>query len=219
MPQRIKGFSRERWELKSSWVSKPRLLDSKAQRLIPTTRGCPALKTLFEIKKKEAWSYTSQHCCGSSDFYTSTDASLGMESVLYSHQAQGDAFVPTQRREVVMSHPQQHGYKNNYRRQWLLWFLLSGFWMPERPPKGTAYSNYSIPLQCCWNRTFTLSQKRRIVYYYWVFWDNGVQQGKRKTGNRKPVHSKHCLSHLLNKYLLSTYYEPEQAHKRMTSHI
>lgn len=163
--------------------------------------------------------YTSQHCCGSSDFYTSTDANLGMESVLYSHQAQEDAFVPTQRREVVMSHPQQHGYKNNYRRQWLLWFLLSAFWMPERPPKGTAYGNYSIPLQCCWNRTFTLSQKWRIVYYYWVFWDNGVQQGKPKTGNRMPVHSKYCLSHLLNKYLLSTYYEPEQAHKRTTSHI
>lgn len=216
--QGIKGFLRddEKWNQHeclnpAPWTLKPRDWH--------TPRVCPALKIPSVIKEKEAWPLHKSRLLWEQWFLHIHWCKYWWEREIYTHQAQGGAFVQTQRREVSMSYPQQHGYKNNYRRQWFLWLLLSGFWMPERPPQGTVYSNYSIPLQCCWNRTFTFSQKLRIVYYHCMFWDNGVQQGKQKTGNRRPVHLNHCPSHSLKKYLSSTHCEPEQAHKRMTSHF
>jgi hypothetical protein len=70
--------------------------------------------------------------------------------MIYTHQAQGGAFVQTKRREVHVSH-----FLDNTATEIITGgsdvfeFLLSGFCMPERPPKGTAYSNYNIPLQDC----------------------------------------------------------------------
>lgn len=119
-------------------------------------------------RRRQLDPYTSQDCCGSRDFCTFVDINLGIDLYLpglrrcpCAEKEKGGAHVSCQATQL----------QNNYRKQQFLWFLPSGFYMSERPPRGTAYSNYSLSLQCCKNRTFVFSQN----YYHSMFWDNGVQ--------------------------------------------
>lgn len=109
--------------------------------------------------------FRSQGCCGSPVFHTSL-VNLGVERVIYTLQAQGGAFVQ-RRRAGHMSHPQQHGHRNN-RRQWSLIFCFHVS-ACQKGPQRVPLQHHNIPWQCCWNRTFMFSQKLRVVHYHNMF--------------------------------------------------
>lgn len=60
----------------------------------------------------------SQDCCVSGDFCTSIGMNLGMESMIYIHQAQECLCAEKEKGSVHVS--QQHSYKSGHRSQWFL---------------------------------------------------------------------------------------------------